>query len=100
VEKTAGVLRVVHIKTFLAKDRIPDDNTLAHFTYEISEIHKVLKMRKIYVDQTGLGNPIIENCREQNLPATGLTLTPTTKEELLSNLGFYFEKKKNCTSRG
>ena len=69
VEKNAGVLRVVHVKTFLAKENIPDDNIYTRFTLEISGIHKTLKMRRIYVDQTGLGNPIIEQCRDQNLPA-------------------------------
>ncbi|MGH9922276.1 MAG: hypothetical protein ACRD38_05950, partial [Nitrososphaerales archaeon] len=49
---------------------------------------------KLMVDQTGLGNPIIEHVRELGMDVEGLTLTARKKEELLSNLRILMEDRK------
>jgi hypothetical protein len=95
VEKTGSDLQVVHVRTYLSRGKGPEDeNVYTRFTMGISDTDKILKLQRIYVDQTGLGNPIIENCRDLGLPAQGLTLTASTREELLANLKFLFEKNK------
>ena len=92
-----GVLRVVLVKTYLAElhgKKVEDPNLYTRFTAEISEIHKKIKLRRLWVDQTGLGQPIIEQCKALNLPAEGLNLSSKTKEEVLANLKILFENKK------
>ena len=92
-----GVLRVVLVKTYLAElhgKKVEDPNLYTRFTAEISNIHKQIKLRRLWVDQTGLGQPIIEQCKALNLPAEGLNLSSKTKEEILANLKILFENKK------
>jgi phage FluMu gp28-like protein len=92
-----GTLRVLLVKTYLAEmlgKKIEDPNLYTRFTNEISEIHKKIKLRNLWVDQTGLGQPIIEQCKGLNLPAEGMNLTSKSKEEILSNLKILFENKK------
>ncbi len=87
-------LRVVLQKTYLQDKNAKDDNLYTRFTVEIADLHKKLDVRKIFVDQTGLGQPIIEHCKDLRLPAEGMTLTARSKQELLSNLKILLEQKK------
>jgi phage FluMu gp28-like protein len=95
-----GTLRVVFVKTYLAelhgKKAENDNNLYTRFTAEISDYNLKLnsKMRKLFVDQTGLGQPIIEQCKSLKLPAEGLPLSVKSKEEILANLRILFEQKK------
>ncbi len=65
-----------------------------HFTAEIAEYHKANRLTKVCVDQTGLGNPILEHCVELGLPAEGITLTAKMKQEILSELRMQMEKRR------
>jgi phage FluMu gp28-like protein len=92
-----GVLRVVHVKTYLAElhgKKIEDSNLYTRFTAEIGDIDKKIKLRELWIDETGIGQPIIEQCRALKLPAEGLNLGARSKEELLGNLRILFENKK------
>lgn len=98
VERKDDLLRVCFQKIYLSRDssgkKIDDPNLYSRFTTEISEIHNKIKLKKIGVDQTGLGKPIIEHLRDLKLPAEGMTLTTRSKEEILSNLKILLEQKK------
>lgn len=97
VEKTdIGKFKVLLTEAFLAKSKETgkDQNIYTRFTLKVADLDKKLKMRKLLVDQTGVGQPIVEHCKDLRLPAEGLTLTQTTKEELLSKLRILFEQEK------
>ena len=88
-----STFRVVLEKTLLAKDKT-DDNLYTRFTVEIADRHKQFKFRKMFVDSTGLGEPIVEHCKALGLPAEGINLSARNKETVLSNLRILFEQKK------
>ena len=52
---------------------------------------------KLMVDQTDLGNPIVEHLMDLGIDVEGVTLTDRTKEELLSNLKILMEE--NCLTK-
>ena len=92
-----GTMRIVLVKTYLSElhgKKIQDDNLYTRFTAEIADVNKNLKMKKLWIDQTGLGQPIVEQCKTLKLPAEGLAVSSKTKEELLANLRILFEQKK------
>lgn len=92
-----NVLRVDLARTYLSMahgKKVEDSNLYTRFTAEISEIHKKIHMQKLWVDETGLGQPIVEQCRGLGLPAEGMSLTSKSKEELFSNLKILFENRK------
>ncbi|MEM3386293.1 MAG: terminase large subunit [Nitrososphaerales archaeon] len=64
------------------------------FTAEIADYHKANNLTKLSMDQTGLGNPIIEHCKELGLPVEGVTLTAKMKQEILSELRLQMEKRR------
>ncbi len=85
--------RVVLIKTFLRKDKNETD-IYTQFTVEVSDLHKRLKFRKLVVDSTGIGRPIVEHCRELKLPIEEMNFASTRPAEILANLKILLEKKK------
>lgn len=57
--------------------------------------HEKFQFRKALVDQTGVGEPILEEIRSQDLDRVeGVKFTTETKEELLSNLKITMEQDK------
>ena len=92
-----GTMKIVLVKTYLAHlhgKNIQDENLYTRFTAEIADINQSIKMKKLLIDQTGLGQPIVEQCKTLKLPSEGLDISTKTKEELLSNLKILFEQKK------
>ncbi|GIU71516.1 MAG: hypothetical protein KatS3mg003_0995 [Candidatus Nitrosocaldaceae archaeon] len=63
---------------------------------EVADICKRYNVSKLCIDQTGLGNPITENISKLlgYDKVVGITLTATTKEEILLNLRLLFEEQK------
>jgi hypothetical protein len=54
-----------------------------------------MQFEKLYVDQTGVGEPIQEELKNQDIPNTeGITFTTQTKETLLTNLKLAMEQNK------
>ena len=51
------------------------------FTVEIADLHKKASFRKLVVDSTGIGSPIISQCRELGLPVEGMNLHRKNQEE-------------------
>jgi len=54
----------------------------------------VFRFRKVWVDETGLGEPILEELRDSRVRAEGLTFTLKTKEELLTALKIAMEQRR------
>ncbi len=93
LKKVKENFEVVLTKTFLSRSKT-DENLYTRFTVELADLHKKFHFKKIMVDQTGLGQPIIEHCKDIGLPSEGLILTARSKEAMLSNLRLLFENKK------
>ena len=93
-EKKSITYRVVLTKSFLRAPGEQEGNIYTMFTVKVAELHRNLHLRRIMVDSTGLGRPILEHCKELKLPVTGVTLSPNTKEEILTNLHILLEKKR------
>jgi phage terminase large subunit-like protein len=51
-------------------------------------------LQQLLVDQTGIGEPILEALNEQDIPAEGATLTQDTKTEILTNLKLTMEQNR------
>ena len=69
--KGKSVFVVVLTKTFLSKvGENPSKDVYTRFTVEVADIHKRLHFLRLLVDSTGIGNPIVEHCRE--LEASGV----------------------------
>ena len=61
---------------------------------KIADYHKQYPLTKLYVDMTGLGNPIVEHLQEllnKNV-VEGVTLSAKVKEEALTNLKILLEQ--------
>ncbi|MGI0086274.1 MAG: hypothetical protein ACREBQ_14440, partial [Nitrososphaerales archaeon] len=96
------IFQVVLTKTFRRPDKRTkdekegdaDENLYSRINVEISDIRKKYPFRKMFVDSTGLGSPIVEHCKELGLPAESYAIHARSKEELLSNLRLLLEQKK------
>ena len=99
--------RVAYLKTYFpgksAKQRqdqreiSKDDSVVdvySKFNVVISDIHKKYPFKKLFVDSSSIGTPIITHCRELGLPADGMNFHRVHKEELLSNLRILLERRK------
>lgn len=61
---------------------------------EVADLNNKHRLQSAAVDQTGLGNPIIEHLKELGLPINGYILTNKIREEILSNLKILLEQRK------
>ncbi len=87
-------LRFILQKTYLSKNKSGDENLYTNFTVEIADLNQKLQLQELDIDSTGLGNPIVEHCKELKLPAVGLPLSARLKEQILSNLRLLIENKR------
>src|SRR5487761_1312765 len=95
--KKQTVFKVIRTKTYLApssQDGAPSNNPYTRFTREVADLHKELRFKKLLVDSTGLGAPIVELCKEIGLPASEMKFTSSSKEEILFNLKMLLEKRQ------
>ncbi len=68
----------------------PYTNVIGHLV----RAHERFQFRSAHVDQTGVGEPVLEELKNQNVPAEGLVFTAKTKEELLSCLKIVMEQRR------
>jgi phage FluMu gp28-like protein len=69
----------------------PYSNVIGHIT----RANKKFNIEKILVDQTGVGEPVLEELKAQDNPNTeGITFTVNTKETLLTSLKITMEQKR------
>jgi len=87
------IVRRMDDKLHMIYKKAERDKSYTQFNVEISDISR-RRMFKLLVDQTGLGNPIVEHLKELGMDVEGITLTDRTKEELLSNLKILMEERK------
>ncbi len=87
-DEAERVFYVRYAKTWMEQDYTTTNHAVA-------DICSTMKVEKLCVDQTGLGNPIMEHlseiCRAGSVE--GINFTQRTKEELLLNLKLLFEQK-------
>lgn len=88
VNKDKNVYEVRYAKTWLGQEYTTID-------FATVEICKKMNAQKIFVDQTGLGNPILEHLAEiyQKELVEGILLTQKRREEVLLNLRLLLEQK-------
>ena len=70
------------------------EDVYTKFNVEIADLHKTAHFRKLIVDSTGIGSPIVSHCKELGLPVEGLNLHRRNQEEIFSNLKILFEQRK------
>jgi len=69
----------------------PYSSVIGHIT----RANQKFRFQKIFIDQTGIGEPIFEELKTQGVQnAEGLTFTAKTKEELLTCLKITMEQKR------
>jgi len=87
------VVRRIDDKLYVVHKKAEKGKSYTAFDAEIADLNKKHPF-KLMVDQTGLGNPIIEHVRELGMDVEGVTLTARKKEELFSNLRILMEDRK------
>ena len=70
------------------------EDVYTKFNVEIADLHKTAHFRKLIVDSTGIGSPIVSHCKQLGLPVEGLNLHRKNQEEIFSNLKILFEQRK------
>lgn len=88
IEREGDLLKLMFLKEFPLQT--PYSNVIGYLV----RAHKKFNFRKVKVDQTGVGEPVLEELKNQGVPAEGLTFTIKTKEELLSCLKITMEQKR------
>jgi len=89
LKREGDVLKLVYLYQF------PLETSYTQVIGHLVRANQKLKFRKVFVDQTGVGEPVLEEIRNQGLSNTeGLKFTVQTKEELLSNLKIAMEQNR------
>ncbi|HKZ94941.1 MAG TPA: terminase family protein [Candidatus Bathyarchaeia archaeon] len=82
-------LKLVHIHEF------PLGTPYSHVIGYIANANKRIQFEKLCIDQTGVGEPIQEELRNQDIQnIEGVTFTTQTKEALLTNLKLAMEQHR------
>ncbi|MEM3646550.1 MAG: phage terminase large subunit [Thermofilum sp.] len=84
----------IQVRSVIQEKAGSDEKFYTNFTVKLADLHKTLRFKKVCVDATGLGGPILEHMRELGLPAEGLKLTQPVKEELASRLKIALEQNQ------
>ena len=89
LKREGDVLKLVYLYHFPLET--PYSQVIGHLV----RADQKFKFRKALVDQTGVGEPVLEEIRNQGLGnVEGLKFTVQTKEELLSNLKIAMEQNR------
>jgi phage FluMu gp28-like protein len=89
LKREGDILKLVYMYQFPLET--PYSQVIGHLV----RAHQKFKFRKVLVDQTGVGEPVLEEIRNQGLGnVEGLKFTVQTKEELLSNLKIAMEQNR------
>jgi len=87
------IVRRIDEKLYMVYKKCEKGKSYAEFNVELADLYKK-NMFGMLVDETGLGNPIVEHLKELGMDVNGIQLTNKRKEELLSNLKILMETKK------
>jgi phage FluMu gp28-like protein len=89
LKREGETLKLVYLYQF------PLETPYTHVIGHLVRANQKFKFRKVLVDQTGVGEPVLEEIRNQGLGnIEGLKFTVQTKEELLSNLKIVMEQNR------
>jgi phage FluMu gp28-like protein len=89
LKREGEVLKLVYLHQFPLET--PYTQVIGHLV----RANQKFKFRKVFVDQTGVGEPVLEEIRNQGIGnVEGLKFTVQTKEELLSNLKITMEQNR------
>jgi len=89
IKHDQDLLKLVHIHEF------PLGTPYSHVIGFTANANKRMQFIKLCIDQTGVGEPIQEELKNQDITNTeGITFTTQTKEALLTNLKLTMEHKK------
>jgi len=89
LKRESDVLKLVYLYQFPLET--PYTQVIGHLV----RANQKFKFRKVFVDQTGVGEPVLEEIRNQGLNnVEGLKFTVQTKEDLLSNLKIAMEQNR------
>jgi phage FluMu gp28-like protein len=89
VKREGALLKLVYMHQFALET--PYSQVIGH----IVRANQKFSFRKVLVDQTGVGEPVVEEIRNQGLRnVEGLKFTVQSKEELLSNLKIFMEQNR------
>jgi hypothetical protein len=83
------LLKLVYIHEY------PLDTPYSHVIGELVNANKRMQFQKLLIDQTGVGEPIQEELRNQDITSTqGMAFTTQTKEKLLNHLKLTMEQNR------
>jgi phage FluMu gp28-like protein len=89
LKREGEILKLVYLYQFPLET--PYSQVIGHLV----RANQKIKFRKVLVDQTGVGEPVLEEIRNQGLSnVEGLKFTVQAKEELLSNLKIFMEQNR------
>jgi len=89
LKRESDILKLVYMYQFPLET--PYSQVIGH----LIRASQKFKFRKVLVDQTGVGEPVLEEIRNQGLGnVEGLKFTVQTKEELLSSLKIAMEQNR------
>jgi phage terminase large subunit-like protein len=88
VQREKDTLKLVYTHEFPLET--PYTQVIAHTT----RATKHFKLRKLIADQTGLGEPILEQLQTEGTPAEGAKLTQDTKTEILTHLKLTMQQNR------
>lgn len=85
--------RLIYTKTYLA-EKSEGGVVYSYFNAQIADLHKKFPLKKLYMDATSIGTPIMTACKNLGLPVEGVTLHEKYKAELFANLRLLLEQRK------
>jgi len=89
ISHDGNLLKLIHLHEF------PLSTPYSHVIGYIANANKRMQFEKLLIDQTGVGEPIQEELRNQDLQnIEGITFTTQTKEALLTNLKLTMEQNR------
>lgn len=88
IQREKDTLKLVYTHEFPLET--PYTQVIAHTTRANTQF----KLQKLLADQTGIGEPILENLQTEGTPAQGATLTQDTKAEILTHLKLTMQQNR------
>jgi phage FluMu gp28-like protein len=87
--REGDILKLVYMYQF------PLETSYTHVIGHLVRAYQKFQFRSVLVDQTGLGEPVLEEIRNQGIScAEGLKFTVQTKEDLLTTLKIAMEQNR------
>jgi len=86
VQREADTLKLVYTHEF------PLETTYTKVINTVTRANQKFHLQKTLVDQTGIGEPVLEELQAQDITAEGAKLTQQTKTEILTHLKLTMEQ--------